>query len=338
MFRKKKIYNYLLFFSAISISILFAEVFLHIVKYEYQPLNIEVANNSNCSGCNDWREYHAFKDSSFVYDPNLMWRPKVSSETIFNKQGFRGETINNKNLYYYKILTIGDSNTLGPATAEDKSWPHYLEELLQKNNKEVVVMNAGVWGYSSFQGLRRFKELLPYKPNIVLISFGSNDASFVFTPDKKWSKQSVALFKFINKFKLANLLEAVSFKASVAINKTISTEPTYRVSLEDYEKNLEEMISISRQNNIIPILLTRPFIGSSNSPFWWKNFAPAYNKVVIKVGQENNVDYIDIYSLFENKEDLFIDESHFSDYGNKVMAEIIYKNLLALFLKNKIHE
>ena len=324
---RSKVLNYLLFFGAILISLLFAETLLHVIKYEYQPLNIKVANSSVCSGCNDWREYHAFEDSYFIYDPRLLWRPRVSGGTIFNKQGFRGETINNKNLHYYKILTIGDSNTLGPATAEDKSWPHYLEELLQKNNEEVVVINAGVWGYSSFQGVRRFKDFLPYKPNIVLISFGSNDATLVFRPDKKWSKQSVALFKFINKFKIANLLAAVSFKASVAINKTIDAGLAYRVSLEDYEKNLEEMISIARQNNIIPILLTRPFTGSSHSPFWWKNFAPAYNKVIIKVGQENNVDYLDIYSLFENnKEDLFINESHFSDKGNKVMAEIIYFN------------
>ena len=38
------------------------------------------------------------------------------------------------------------------------------------------VANAGVYGYSSFQGLRRFHELLRYHPDVVTWSFGANDA------------------------------------------------------------------------------------------------------------------------------------------------------------------
>ena len=39
--------NYLLFFGAILISLLFADTLLPVIKYEYQPLNIKVANSSD---------------------------------------------------------------------------------------------------------------------------------------------------------------------------------------------------------------------------------------------------------------------------------------------------
>ena len=199
--KRKRIYSYILLIGSIILSLFLAEVFLRVINFEYNPLIIDVVNES------DWRKFHAFKDEAFIDDPILLWRPKIDSENIFNKQGFRGEIVDDTNSHYYKILAVGDSNTLGPNTIDDISWPHYLEELLRENNDETIVMNAGVWGYSAYQGLERFKEFLLYKPDMVLISFGSNDAALVFTPDKKWNKKSLAMFEFLNKFKLYSLIK-----------------------------------------------------------------------------------------------------------------------------------
>jgi len=96
---------------------------------------------------------------------------------VFNSQGFRGKELGGKQHGEFRIFTIGDSNTLGWGGSEDApNWPVHLEDLLQESNNRFTVINAGVWGYTSFQGMRRFKEVLGYDPDMVIISFGSNDA------------------------------------------------------------------------------------------------------------------------------------------------------------------
>ena len=44
---------------------------LALAGYEYTPLSIEAAPGA------DARQYHLFEDSNFVYDPDLIWRPKA---------------------------------------------------------------------------------------------------------------------------------------------------------------------------------------------------------------------------------------------------------------------
>ncbi len=327
MFKEGRFYKYLLLVGSIIISLFLIELLLRIIKFDYNPLLITAVEE------NDSREFLAFElgselidDRVFSYDPVLLWRPNVDFLVpIFNRQGFRGDVIDDTNAHYYKILALGDSNTLGMVVGYD--WPRYLGESLKKDNGEIMVINAGIWGYSSYQGLQRFKEMLSFKPDMVLISFGSNDAHLVFTPDKKWSKQSLVMSKFLNKFKLYHLAMAVSMEASVAINKQLNAGLVHRVSPGEYRKNLLEIVSLARQHDIIPILLTRPFTGTSHNSLWWKNFAPEYNDIVMEVARENNVDYLDVYSFFRDKENLFGDESHFNPGGNKVMAELVYEHI-----------
>jgi lysophospholipase L1-like esterase len=65
---------------------------------------------------------------------------------------------------------------LGWAEADGPHWPGYLGEILGASGDRTVV-NAGVYGYTSFQGLRRLKQCLDQQPDLVLISFRINDAS-----------------------------------------------------------------------------------------------------------------------------------------------------------------
>jgi lysophospholipase L1-like esterase len=76
----------------------------------------------------------------------------------------------------FRILAIGDSCTFGLGVNDDQSWPSQLDQLLAHNGYDADVINAGVPGYTSFQG-KRFLETkgLSLSPDLIVACFGFND-------------------------------------------------------------------------------------------------------------------------------------------------------------------
>ena len=68
------------------------------------------------------------------------------------------------------IIAFGDSLTYGYGAAQDKSYPAYLSQMLERE-----VINLGVSGDTSAQGLTRINEIKKYEPYMVLIEFSAND-------------------------------------------------------------------------------------------------------------------------------------------------------------------
>ena len=78
-----------------------------------------------------------------------------------------------------RIACIGDSWTFGMNVEQDQTYPARLEALLnaRRPTSGVEVMNFGVLGYSSFQGLQLLKtRVLDLQPDVVVIGFGMNDS------------------------------------------------------------------------------------------------------------------------------------------------------------------
>lgn len=71
-----------------------------------------------------------------------------------------------------KVLFIGDSNTFGFGVPTAASFAEYTERLLPG----IQTINAGVTGYSSYQGRKILEEYLPrIHPAAVVVSFNFND-------------------------------------------------------------------------------------------------------------------------------------------------------------------
>jgi len=80
----------------------------------------------------------------------------------------------------YRIVCFGDSITYGEDLISAQTYPAVLATLLEEAhpNLDVVVINAGVRGHTSVQGLSRLeRDVLWYKPHVVLSAFGVNDAN-----------------------------------------------------------------------------------------------------------------------------------------------------------------
>ena len=73
------------------------------------------------------------------------------------------------------IVTFGDSLSAGFGADPGKSYPDYLQKLIDKAGKNYKVYNAGVSGDTTTDGLERLPGILTLKPKIVILELGGND-------------------------------------------------------------------------------------------------------------------------------------------------------------------
>ena len=308
--------------AALLLALAACEGILRAIGYHYVPFAIRVGPASQ-----DWRVKHAFEDTHFVFDPELIWRPKPNT-SVFNGQGFRGlELPLEKPPDEVRVFALGDSNTLGwvpgvPAEQHGANWPEYLQGLLAAaTRKHVTVINAGVWGYSSFQGVGLLKRVLAYHPDIVLVSYGSNDALRVNIPDDQFN---TAIFRSpLANLRTVQLLKAARdrFRGSAGPGQPEGT--TFRVPPDQYREHLASIIRACREQGARCILLTRPYIGESSEPVDWKTYAPQYVAATLAVGSEQEVPVVDVFRAFRNSPAMFADESHFTEQGHREAAQLI---------------
>ena len=92
----------------------------------------------------------------------------------------------------FRILTMGCSTTFGWGVADGESYPAVLESLVHEAGYDhVEVINGGQPGYTSFQGMWLWEEVLKYyEPDLVLVGYVVQDAR-----DAAYTDQSQAILE-----------------------------------------------------------------------------------------------------------------------------------------------
>jgi acyl-CoA thioesterase-1 len=75
----------------------------------------------------------------------------------------------------FVLLAFGDSLTAGYLLPQDQSFPAVLEQQLKARGLEVRVINAGVSGDTTSDGLARLDWTLPEDADGVILELGAND-------------------------------------------------------------------------------------------------------------------------------------------------------------------
>ena len=315
--------NLLLVTASLAGTVLLAELALRLAGYEYKPLKLAV-------GSPDQRGTHMFEEDQFVYDPDLIWKPRPG-HSVFNGQGFRGrELATPKPPDEVRIFTIGDSNTLGWAGERGTHWPADVQGLLDRLDGRFSVTNAGVWGYTSHQGVHRLRQVLDFEPDWVLVSFGSNDAHPVSVTDREFlAGASVGR-------DLTGLAERLAVGRLVLgglrLRRAAAAADTHRVPLGEYRDNLRTMAEMARGAGARVAFLTRPYTGPIPAHDRWKNHAHRYNAATVEVAGELGIPVIDLYGEFKGRDALFADESHFTDEGHARAGRLVVERLRPLLL------
>jgi lysophospholipase L1-like esterase len=313
---------------SLAAAFLLTELGLRVAGYRFSPIVFVQAE-----GADDHRPFHmgaidprvSATDPLTVPDPELLWRPNPRVSAELTTEGLRGEPVSlPRPADQVLIVALGDSNTLGPLNTTDH-WPGILQDLLRANRSAWTfqVVNAGAYGYTSFQGLRRFRQVLGLQPDLVYFSFGGNDAQPVRTTDELYAARVAAVRRW-DGLRLAPPLFHLAWRAADGLG---ARPPTPRVPLADYRRNLQAFVDEARAAGVVPVLLTRPFVGTSDDPNSWLHLAPAYNEAVREAAAANGVPFLDAHALLAREPERFTDAMHNDRVGYRHLAEALLRQL-----------
>jgi lysophospholipase L1-like esterase len=290
------------------------------------------------AGHDEWRLATITASRVQEPDPVLLWRP--APRKPFNRQRFKGpEVVIPKPSGVYRIVCYGDSLTDGPPRG---GWPTRLRALLQRppgsSEPRLEVVNAGVAGYSSHQGVLRFlQEADRLQPDLVLVSFGWNDAAdAIGGPDKSFRVPPwpvVALQRTLVRYRsyLVLMNYARSLRSAPPAPAVGPRQP--RVAVEEYCANLGRFQAEAAARGIPVVFLTRPHRAGSaelarNSG--WRGTVPRYNAALRSWALARKLPLIDVQDHFEHQPaGLFSDECHLTPQGYQRMAEFVRDRLAA---------
>jgi lysophospholipase L1-like esterase len=218
-----------------------------------------------------------------------------------------------------RVACIGDSWTFGMNVNQDQTYPARLEALLEQRTpgSHVEVMNFGVLGYSSFQGLELLRRrVLSLHPDVLVIGFGMNDSDVGGYRDKdvvkpgevRWRdrvkavtghSESLALLKYFalllrfHPRPIGDFLKADAKADAGRNNDTVNyddMEPWTRVSPRDYDRNLREMVRLGREQGSRTVLL--------DNELWPES---PYRPVLRAISRDEHVPLVDSLRMIQDE-------------------------------------
>jgi len=289
------------------------------------------------ASADDWRMAMITGDENREPDPVLLWRP--IDHGPFSSQRFKSPVVQvPKPAGVIRVMCYGDSLTDGPPKG---GWPTWLGRKLagKAPGRTVEVLNAGVVGYTSHQGLLRFlQEVDVYQPDLVLACFGWNDvAQAADVADKDFRIPSwpvVWLERRLVRYRayLVLMEYAGRWRARPTL-APVQEVRRPRVALEDYLANLERFREEAARRGIPIVFLTRPHRTSASELgrlSGWRSEVPGYNEALRRWANRNHVPLIDAQAYFEGlPRALFADECHFVPAGYEELAGLVARTLVA---------
>ncbi len=303
-------------------------------------------------------KYRYLKETNTVFTTfsNGIWklnkniialvRDTFGSWCIYSNQfSFRSKKIDlKKKKNEVRIICLGDSVTFGLGVDNEDTYPYYLENFLQDKykNKKIEVLNAGIPGFSSDQGLFLFKRNCLYlKPDLVLISFGINDyvrplnQTIQKVKKRSFSNELVkSIVNGLNEFFMNFHFYRLLYFSKVIFSKnknygTKSKKIPIRTKLLDYRNNLLKMAMLAKSNNCEVI-----FLSEYSLPYTIGSLPRSgkYFKVMKEVAKSTNSYFLDVREKFKEIEEhnlerlveLFFDLCHPTPKGNKTLAKFIF--------------
>ncbi len=303
----------------------------------------------------DPERFWKLKPNITIEDPdNTFWQGTVSNSLGFRSPEFSLEKPDNT----FRIVCFGDSSTFGIGAKMEDTWPSQLQNMFENENTSsaftgrdqmrVEVINAGVPGYSSHQGLQHMKQQLQrLQPDVVLASYANNDFWH-------WDNQTDA--QHAKRMSTQSNLRAVllTSRLAQAIDNSISNirqttqtpidpaspnqhwaevatfnykrpvdEWTRRVPIDEFRNNITDMADLCTANHLPLILVKWP-----DQPQAGGHWSPRieYQAVLDEVAAERGLAVADVVSLFQANRSWSVDTYvpddivHVNRDGNKLAA------------------
>ena len=278
-----------------------------------------------------------------VRDDTLFWRPKAGVMD-HNSLGFYGPDFEiQKKPGVFRIVCLGDSCThFGPVTYADMLRV-YLDETAPG---KFEVINAGVIGYTSFQGRRLLEsEVMKWSPDLVTVYFGWNDHWLARgREDKNQSAAASGAMDFLSGIRVVQLTAFLMGRLKV------EDGAAKRVELPDYRENLTSIARQCESNGVAVCFITAPHAFDLGIPPYLlesgeisdsESLIPmhqSYNQAVREVAVANNASLVDLAAEMDkmDKQTLFIeDHIHLSRGGRFYVTKRLIETLQSAGLLNE---
>ncbi len=230
-----------------------------------------------------------------------------------------------------RIICVGNSCTFGWGVDGTDAWPAQLGELIRSKAGagNVEVWNAGIPGFTSYQGRRFFDEqVVAWKPDVAIISFGFNDSRKAALTDHELRRRldSIAgrLGAYASRLHAYRFLEGFLRKRKPPVQ---AEKNTPRVTVAEYGANLTGIVRTAGREGITPVLLALIM-------------PEPYHDEMKRVAASESVILIEpMPAVFAAGEDLagtvgdtrrtvFTDPIHMNHTGNRIVAMYVGRILL----------
>jgi lysophospholipase L1-like esterase len=289
----------------------------------------------------------------FEGDPLLLWRLKPNLDhavwdfTLLstNAQSFRADyPIGAKPAGTFRIVCLGDSVTFGyrvPPVWPDKpkdydpEWvpfPMLLEKELRKANpnRRIEVFPMAVPGYTTHQGLAWLRRDIEHlQPDMVIASFGWNDASVSDVPDReaintRW--YPVAIRWLIDHSQA--FAHATHWLRSRSKPEPAVRVPVPRVSETEYVSNFQEIVNVARDHGVAVVVIGAPYRDSTTNPPE-AQLMTRYRASLKSAMQQGQTPYLEVLELTEAagtvNHGFFGELIHPNHVGHRLLASELLK-------------
>jgi lysophospholipase L1-like esterase len=211
----------------------------------------------------------------------------------------------------YKILALGDCNTLGDVEFENNSFVERFGKLAKTG-----VKNCGYTMSTTREMLHFFKRFYHDRLDVILIQYGLVDSwqTFKYSPYVLYYPNNIfrkTARKFVKKYK--------KIARKMGLNRKYGEE--FVVPLEEYKKNIEQVIQNSSKQKIY-LIDTVP-----NRELFRNAHIKKYNALLDELASKyKNCYKIDIYDVFEkNLTNYYLDDTHINDAGYEVISKKLFE-------------
>ena len=285
----------------------------------------------------------------FKKDRTLFWRlrPDRDVTSLFfegrtyhiNSLGLRGDEVSDvKNKM--RVVALGNSCTFGWGIPDGQTFCDRLQDML---GESFNVINAGIPGYSTYQGMKFLQsDILKLHPDVLLVLFSWNDhwvaASGIADKDQKFPPQFIIsvqnLLAQFHSYRLLKkaLLSSVEKNPDSLFDRSL---PVYRVGLADFRANLGAICDTASAHGARPILMTSPIPQLSELPMTLMGlyrYHNRYNDVIREVAESKGVGLVDLAREFDSHEHLWDSVSHdwihFNARGHLLASQLIARYLM----------
>jgi len=289
----------------------------------------------------------------FEGDPLLLWRLKPNLNHVVwdftvlstNSQHFRADyPIVEKPAGTFRVICLGDSVTFGyrvPAVWPDSPteydheslpFPMLLEKHLRSVNpgRKIEVFPMAVPGYTSHQGLAWLqRDINQLQPDMVIASFGWNDASFSNVADREAIRMDfypVAVRWLIDHSQA--FAHATQWLRSRNPTSQGQTHPVPRVSQLEYLNNFSRIVDLVRSRGAVIVVVAAPYRDAATNPPE-AELMKQYRATLRANMKEQKVPYLEVLELTEAASPAnggFFDELiHPNNMGHRLLASELLK-------------